>query len=204
MSTNPAKSLAQRINSASLSLGERSRSWQKRSTYLVDRRLQYRIIKQVAVLGLLMATLVLCNIYVLWNLTEVYDQDFAMSSYSLGTNGAVVFYGLLALACNTGISFLGVLFFSHQLVGPSVKIVDSLKRIAHGDLNVHVQLRKADHFKEIADSVNELVDEWNVSVAHLRDTVNTMRDQLAKGQDIEIAQQLAVLEGLLDRYTLRQ
>ncbi len=203
MSANGTKASADEVNPVAAMVGQ-LRPRHKRKSYLVDRRLQYRIVKQVAVLGLLMATLVLCNLYVLWNLTDLYGHDLAVSDYPIASNGAIMLYGLLALVCNTGISLIMILFFSHQFAGPSVKIAQSLKQITRGDLNVRVQLRKSDHFQEIAEEVNQLADEWNLSISKIKQAVNTLQNRSTGSREVEIDKQLAVLEGILERYKLKQ
>jgi methyl-accepting chemotaxis protein len=193
------------INTGYVFISQRDANWRKRKTYVVDRQLQLEVAKHVAILVVMTSALVLSNIYVLWNLMEVYNSSLTIGDYSLWSDGAIWLYGLSALVCNSGIFVLLILFHSHRIAGPLIKIVRSLHQLAEGDLRLNIRLRKRDYLKEIAHAVNEVVDEWNTSIGDIRQAVESLKCQPGETlQKANLEKKLAALEGTLDRYKLKK
>lgn len=54
--------------------------------------------------------------------------------------------------------FLVSIRFSHRIVGPLPKIYDILRKVGKGDLSQRLTLRKADELVNLADVINEMID----------------------------------------------
>lgn len=55
-------------------------------------------------------------------------------------------------------AFVGI-FFSHKVAGPVYRIKTDLRQIIEGRKGVRITLRKHDQMKDLADSINQLIEE---------------------------------------------
>jgi methyl-accepting chemotaxis protein len=59
-------------------------------------------------------------------------------------------------------------FLSHRIAGPIYRVRDSIRRVVRGDLSFRVNLRRLDHFKNLARDFNGLMDYLEESRRHTR------------------------------------
>ncbi len=79
----------------------------------------------------------------------------------------IAYLSVLALAITFGLS----LFFSHFIAGPIYRFEKTLESMRdHGDLTMHVKLRKHDEFKETADMFNQALVSLRNKVRKERET----------------------------------
>jgi methyl-accepting chemotaxis protein len=83
---------------------------------------------------------------------------------------------VLGLALTFGMS----LFFSHFVAGPIYRFQRVLDDMKTGKLNMHVQLRKRDEFKEVADSFNQALSSLRVKLREERAAVAAQADKIAE------------------------
>ncbi len=113
-------------------------------------------------------------------------------------NGMIGRTFILGLAITFGLS----LFFSHFVAGPVYRFQRILDDMKEGKLNMHVQLRKRDEFKEVADAFNQALSSLRVKLREERGAVIAQADKMAEwiavlkqnGATAEAAQ----LEGLIN------
>jgi len=67
---------------------------------------------------------------------------------------------LLQLAVMS-VMFLVSIFLSHRIAGPIYKLSKSMELARDGKLEGPIYFRKNDHFQEVADLFNALLDRWN-------------------------------------------
>ena len=89
-------------------------------------------------------------------------------------NGIVGKTFMLGLALTFGLS----LFFSHFVAGPIYRFQRVLSDIKGGRLNLHVQLRKHDELKDVADSFNQALSSLRNKLREERDSINSVADQI--------------------------
>ncbi|GAH88998.1 unnamed protein product, partial [marine sediment metagenome] len=56
------------------------------------------------------------------------------------------------------IAVIGI-FYSHRIAGPAYRIGQEIQRVLNGETGVNIRLRKKDKLKELAASVNALIEE---------------------------------------------
>jgi sensor histidine kinase YesM len=59
------------------------------------------------------------------------------------------------------ITFLLSLFLSHRIAGPLYKLKKSMEEFAKGNLDQKITFRKNDHFVELQDTFNDMVNSVN-------------------------------------------
>lgn len=74
---------------------------------------------------------------------------------------------ILGLAITFGLS----LFFSHFVAGPIYRFQKILEEMQNGKLNVHVQLRKHDELKDVANSFNQALSSLRHRVRKERESI---------------------------------
>lgn len=81
---------------------------------------------------------------------------------------------ILGLAVTFGLS----LFFSHFVAGPIYRFQKTLQEMRDGKLNIHVQLRKNDELKDIADLFNQALSSLRNRLRKERDGITASTDKM--------------------------
>ena len=91
-------------------------------------------------------------------------------------------------------------FYSHQFAGPSFKMERSLREIASGDLSSKIYLRKGDSLHNVADAINQLIDNFRSVVRKTRDLSEQMKIHIDKidTEDEEVSKRIGTLKGISD------
>jgi len=83
------------------------------------------------------------------------DSDFEIITQGDIAYLTVMFVALLSINICLG---LYLVFFTHRLVGPLVRVKHAFDAIRKGDYSVRINLRKHDYLKDVADSFNQMAD----------------------------------------------
>ena len=83
------------------------------------------------------------------------DSDFEIITQGDIAYLTVMFVALLSINVCLG---LYLVFFTHRLVGPLVRVKYAFDAIRKGDYSVRINLRKHDYLKDVADSFNQMAD----------------------------------------------
>lgn len=71
-------------------------------------------------------------------------------------NQVLVVLGVLQLIF-LGITFILTIFISHRIAGPLYKLKRAMEDVAKGNFDLRISFRKNDHFKDIQDTFNDMV-----------------------------------------------
>lgn len=130
----------------------------RRRRYITDKSIQY---KYVGLILLCMAVLLLVAMgiiyYVGWSqlvakMADVYPQARLVSILKMVYWR--LFLGFLLLV---PFAVASAILLSHRVAGPLVRIKRSLERIAEGDFDFVLNLRKTDELQYIAEVINKIV-----------------------------------------------
>lgn len=134
----------------------------KRSTLLIDKKLQLRLIGLIVIFGVLISLISLLALQLLsQRIFEAASQAelpmetklYLMRELSQTTVMLIV---LMALSVFT--SWLVGLYFSHRIAGPIRNMQNTLDSFLNGQTEARVRLRKHDHFGELAEKINQTLD----------------------------------------------
>jgi len=128
-----------------------------RKHYLVKKRLQFRI--ALVVLGATVVSSILAGAAVYWASWVAFGHKLGMV-YPAGRliEAMRQVYAILfayILLISPLIITLSILF-SHRIAGPLIRIERTLDEIGRGNFDVHINLRKHDELKDIAETINEM------------------------------------------------
>jgi methyl-accepting chemotaxis protein len=147
----------------------------KRSIYLVDKDLQYRLVRQFSVLALIAIALCAANLYIVLELAPIYPAGSDGRSTGLLEQSFYWLYGGATLLISLALFVSAALYISHRFAGPEIKIVRALQRLANRDTEINVTLRKTDNLKDIAAAVNGAAVAWQDSVKEVTSAVALLR-----------------------------
>lgn len=149
----------------------------QRRTYIVDKQFQYRFaLTWMVMTGIYLLIIFGSFVYTTYVVTgQVYAPELQQQ--------------LVTFLKYTGvsISFVSVFFIlyflmlSHRIAGPAYHLRQSIERIADGDIQFSVHLREKDYLKNVADSLNDLLDELkhrNQQVQELQKRFLALRERL--------------------------
>ena len=147
----------------------------KRAIYLVDKDLQYPLVRQFTVLSLLALALCAANLYIVLELAPIYPAGPDQGSTGLFDESFYWLYGGATLLISLALFVSFALYISHRFAGPEVKIVKALQRLAKRDTGINVTLRDGDNLKGIAAAVNGAAMAWQDSVKDVTSAVALLR-----------------------------
>lgn len=126
-----------------------------RRQWLVNRPFQFRFVGVMFLFHMSLSIVFLASVFLAlwWTLYtfELLHDPVAISLFT--TAGWMVALELILL---TPFVIWAGIRFSHRVAGPLVRILATLKRMAAGDVDIHIALRKTDELKEVADAINQL------------------------------------------------
>lgn len=107
---------------------------------------------------------------------------------------AVIISGALGIVVALGIA----LFFPHSFAGPLYRIERDLKeRVGEGDLTTRFYLRKGDNVKELAESLNIMLEKLNLRIRDIGTISNDLSRLLSAGENIPIKELKVIQERLI-------
>ena len=136
-------------------MASRSQRSYRRRRWVVNPSFQYRFIGIMLLVLLLLTVGALASVYLaLWITLRTFGLDRQpLAVAQMATVALMVTLELLLLA--PAVVWIGVRL-THKVAGPLVRINAALQQMAHGDLNIHLTLRKGDSLVELADAINAL------------------------------------------------
>jgi methyl-accepting chemotaxis protein len=129
-----------------------------RKKYVINKDLQLRLLFKF------LFSLLIISFVIVWNF---YYATWTMLANDLRGLGISVLKGsisirMIILSCSLILVFTTFsIFISHRIAGPIYKIKSVIDKMASGDLPPQIYLRKNDEFKELAESVNKLIEYLN-------------------------------------------
>lgn len=141
----------------------------KRTNFLVNKKFQLKFAFFVSTW-----IFALSMIYpiVIYNIFEFFLKNIGTATAATqlspekikSLEGQVIFVlGILQLIF-LGVTFILTIFMSHRIAGPLFKLKRAIDDVAKGNLDQRIYFRKTDHFVELQDSFNDMVQ--NLSTRH--------------------------------------
>jgi len=131
----------------------------KRRRYIVRRHFQLKyvglILSVVIISALVSGYTIYYNSWTLLgdNLANVYPQGRLVQIFRSVNIRFMINLIFVSMFC-IGIGILA----SHRIAGPVYRMLKFLEHAAKGDYSQRLRLRKGDEFKELAESINKLMD----------------------------------------------
>lgn len=153
----------------------------RRKIYLIKTRFQLKYTGLILLFMLIIAVLSGYTVYqTAWRLmgeklSNVYPQGRLV--VIMRTINLTLLYRIALLA--PVVAVISILL-SHRIAGPLYRIERFLRSVARGDFSERLRLRKRDELKDLAESINVMVDDLKNKVKVLRRQVNMARLELNK------------------------
>ena len=126
-----------------------------RKKYVINKDLQLRLMFKFLLSLLLISFVIVWNFYyATWTMLANDLRGLGLSVLKSSISIRMVILSCCLILVFTTFS----IFLSHRIAGPIYKIKTVIDKMAKGDLPPSVVLRKNDEFKELAESVNNLLD----------------------------------------------
>lgn len=87
---------------------------------------------------------------------------------------SIIIYVFTAVLIMGGIAFLS-LFYSHKIAGPVYRLSVSARKIAGGDLTVHVKLRDGDAIHPLARALNDMTEAYRRRVREILKGIDELK-----------------------------
>ncbi len=150
----------------------------KRKNFFVEKKFQAKYILLTVLMLLTYTFLFVVIIFAPYMLTLYFDYPIAEKADAArvilllhGTiwpwlGGIILFFGVLSI------------FISHKVAGPLFRIKKALSQVTKGDLSVVIKLRKWDDLKDLAEHVNNLIEELRTFVNTLKNDYDLLSDYI--------------------------
>jgi len=183
-----------------------SRPILRRRQYIIKKGLQFRYIGLVFGLALIASLVTGWTVFATgWHflgekLASVYPQGRLV--YVLRATNLALIRNLLLIS---PLIFILGLLFSHKIAGPVYRIEKTLGDIAKGNLGLKIRLRDGDELVDLADMINNLVENFNKTIISDKDmAIKIEKDleeikRLASGQPCDCAKIESLINALQQR-----
>jgi methyl-accepting chemotaxis protein len=153
-------------------------NFQKRKNYFIEKKFQTKYILLTVILLLVYTLLFLTIIFAPYMLTLYFDYPIEQKAEA--ARAILLLHGRIWPWVAGVIIFFGVIsvFISHKIAGPVYRLKKSLQDITEGNLNFKVKLRKWDDLKDLAEHVNQLVEELRVFITTLKNDYDLLSDYI--------------------------
>jgi len=131
----------------------------RRTNYLVAKKFQLKFVGLILIFMFCVAFFTALTIYYqIWmllgeKLANVYPQGRLVEILKQANWGLF----LRILLISPLVIILGIVL-SHRIAGPIYRIRDIMDRVAAGEYNLRIFLRKTDELKDMAESINKVVE----------------------------------------------
>ncbi len=129
--------------------------------------------------------LLLLGVVISTGLLFLFSQDTLTSSFHqsrlvITTTGmailpAVIYTNLITLGLITIAAIFVTLYISHKIAGPIYRFEKELKTIGSGNLTTKINLRENDQVRDMADSINIMVETLREKMQSIQTTVDDMK-----------------------------
>lgn len=177
-----------------------------RRSFYINKPFQTRLAVELTLFVLVVPFLVWANIYML-GITMNNEEILAGASKGDGAVATLLvskqwWWMLLFYIATMGLVFMLVVFHSHRIAGPAHKFAQTLKRIAAGELDQPLRLRKNDFLKEVGEAINEVIAQQGQHVMELRRLHHNLHARAVALRDADLMRQVEALGAALERYHL--
>lgn len=137
----------------------------RRRKYIIEKGLQFRYIGLVFTLALIASIVTGWTVFATgWHflgekLASVYPQGRLV--YVLRATNMALARNLLLVS---PLIFILGLLFSHRIAGPVYRIGKTLNDISKGNLGLKIKLREGDELVDLADTINNLTENFNKTI----------------------------------------
>lgn len=155
----------------------------QRRNYLPQKGAQGKFVLTLLLLIFLVAVITFCNLYVMGTfiVQNVSSIEASTLNDHLGMIWSTIGWRLvLLILVNVIVVAIIGIFYSHQFAGPSYKIEKSLREISQGDLSFKIILRTNDSMHNVAESLNQMIDNFRAVIAKAKELTSQSRESLEK------------------------
>ena len=129
----------------------------RRQHWLVNRSLQFRFVRAMLLVLLLMAVAAVLGVYLaLW--FTLYSFELLQDAYLVALFRTVSWTVVLELIVLVPLVSVFGIRLSHKVAGPLVRIRAALADMAQGRFDIRITLRKGDALTELAEDINRLAE----------------------------------------------
>lgn len=178
----------------------------RRRKYIIEKGLQFRYIGLVFALALIASIVTGWTVFATgWHflgekLASVYPQG--RLAYVLRATNLALVRNLLLIS---PLIFILGLLFSHRIAGPVYRIGKTLRDISKGNLGLRIRLREGDELVDLADTINNLTENFNKTIILDKDIVIKIEKdlgeikKLASSQPCDCTKIEALIESLQEK-----
>ncbi len=148
---------------------------ERRRIYLIKRKSQMRFIIRFCLL--VIAGALISGVIIYLMSTSTVTTSFRNSRLKITSTADFILPALL-LSSLISVVLVGVativvtLFTSHRIFGPLYHLEKDVSRVAEGNLKVRFNLRPKDEMKDLAASLNEMVQALRNKVSEIKDALS--------------------------------
>lgn len=176
-----------------------NRKWWKR--YLTKRGFQSRQLLRLAGLTMISVFLSTIGLWMFYNglidrlsagdlpFFFTPDQMQAMSDQIPGVRETALKWIIIMSGLNMVIVIFVGAFITNKLGGPLYQFNLTMKKIAEGDLNIDIRLRKGDEFKDLAENINNATARLQIMIMSIQENVEVIERLRLQPANQQILQQ---------------
>jgi len=120
-----------------------------------------------------------------------------------GMQETMVMWLLILGGINAVVTMVASVFMTYTLGGPLYRLKADMQKIGDGDLMTHIQLRDGDEYQDMAESINDSVEQLRRAMQGIQSQVAKLHELHVEGEEKEkLKQAIGNIETELDYFTL--
>lgn len=183
-----------------------NRPTNRRKKQIIDPDFQYGLIRKTVILALLLISASIISTALVYNVYGNMHVEVAQPTPFMPFDGLKpvedrTILGLLwpVMTISLVVTLVVTLIFgvvvSRRMAGPVFSIRRALRDMAQGDLKGELSLRHGDAFRSLADEVNNLKEQWRLSIQELQMICRQFDAADAPEYEQELKQMHKILSG---------
>ncbi len=157
----------------------------RRRHYFINRSVQSRYMCMVALLILIISVLTGWRVYSsMWNLlAPSLEREPHLDRILIETSRVIFWETSIVIFIGMCISALITMFITHRVTGPMFRLKRTVARMGEGELPKQINFREKDELKEIAESINSLINRLESVKINNELAISTVNKLLDEGGD---------------------
>ncbi len=155
----------------------------KRRHYFIKKEFQAKFILKFCVIIFVGAIISTGLLFLLsqGTLTSSFHQSrLTIKSTAIAILPAVILTNLITLGLISLTAIIIILFVSHKIAGPMLRLEKDIKDIGKGDLTKKIRLRKKDQVTELAEEINRMTENYHKKILDIQTRVENLLELAPK------------------------
>ncbi len=177
----------------------------RRKHYFIDKNFQTGFALKfciILIIGAILSTGILFAFTSNTLTTSFEDSRISIEKTSRDILPAMLYTNAVTVVTISFAAIVVLIFISHKIAGPFYRFEKTFEEIGKGNLSLRIGLREKDQFSIIAQQINEMNEQLNDRIVHLKENATRIRSEIdQESPDLDVLRrETAALQDMLGKF----